>query len=169
MVVGDEEGQGKQLSRHRAVSVLFGVENYRKQQGHGPAFMALVSERSPFAPLLLQALAQEQLRHANKEYCYCRTNAPLGAGHLPPGHRTEATGTFPRLTPKSPQCDMQARSLQLQFPEPAPQRQRVRLSSFLSSPLKREQLLKIHPTPPPPPYLDRLFPLSLSREKLLQL
>lgn len=164
MVVGDREGQGKQLSWHRAVSVLSGVENDRKQQSHDPAFMALVSERSPFAPLLLQALAQQQLRHANEEYCQCRTNTPLDTGHLPLGHRTDATGTFPRFTPKSPQCDVQARSLQLRFPESAPQRWKVWLSSFLSSPLKRGQLLKI-----PLSDSDCLFPLSLSREKLLQL
>lgn len=52
-------------------SVLFGVENYRKQQGHGSAFMtlALVTESSPFPALLLQVFPHQQLKHAHKEYC----------------------------------------------------------------------------------------------------
>lgn len=71
MVVGDGEGQEKQVSQRRTAPVLFGVENYRKQQGHSRAFMtlALVTESSPFAALLLQVFSHQHLKHAHREYC----------------------------------------------------------------------------------------------------
>lgn len=47
---GSGEGQGKQVSQHRAAPVLFGVENYRKEQGHNSVSMTLIllSESSTF-------------------------------------------------------------------------------------------------------------------------
>lgn len=136
MVVGDGEGQGKQVSQHRAAPVRFGVENYRKQQGHGPAFMtlALLTESSPFAALLLPVFSHQQLNCAHEEYCWCHTDTPLRICQLPPGHRTEATGTSPSFGPKSPQCK---RSLQVWFSELAPQIQRVRFQLSLFSIKKR--------------------------------
>lgn len=69
----------KWISQHRAPPVLFGVENYRKQQGQSPAFitLALVTESSPFAALLLQIFSQKQLKYVQKDYCWCHSNTQL--------------------------------------------------------------------------------------------
>lgn len=131
--------EGEWVSQSRAAPALFGVEKYTNQQDHGPAFitLALVTENSAFAALLLQVFYHQQIKCAHEEYCWCHTDTALRICPLLPGRETKATDASPSFSLRLPQCKRQARSLQVRFSESAPQIQRLRFQLSLFSIKKR--------------------------------